>query len=221
MNLKDLLARRLPPVPWEEGDNIPWHEEAFSERMLEEHLRQDTNAASRPFTKIDEQVRWIHGALLGAVPTRILDLACGPGLYTSRLAELGHECLGLEFAPASIAYATAEARRAGSACSYRLEDLREADYGTGFGLVMMTFGQINVFTRAQARAIVERAWTALRPGGLLVLEPQRYDTVRRAGESAPSWYVTSAGLLREAAPVPHGELLGRRTTLRHRALLHH
>lgn len=194
MNLNDLLARRLPPTPWEEGDNIPWHEDAFSARMLEEHLRQDTNAASRPFTKIDEQVRWIHRSVLGAVPTRILDLACGPGLYTSRLAELGHECVGIDFAPASIAYAIAEARRTRAACSYRLADLREADYGSDFGLVMMTFGQINVFTRPQAREIVERAWMALSPGGLLVLEPQRDEAVRREGESEPSWYVASAGL---------------------------
>lgn len=30
-------------------------------------------------------------------PTRILDLGCGPGLYTSRLARLGHCCVGIDF----------------------------------------------------------------------------------------------------------------------------
>ena len=194
MDLIDLNDRRLPPVPWEEGDNIPWDNEAFSQRMLEEHLRQDTLAASRPFAKIDEQVNWIHQSLLGGAPIRVLDLACGPGLYTSRLARLGHECVGIDFAPASIRYARDEAERDGLACTYQLADVRNADYGGGFGLVMMTFGQFNVFPRDRAGAIVERACVSLIPGGVLLLEPQRSATVRSAGESAPSWYTAPSGL---------------------------
>ena len=194
MHLVDLVTRRLPPVPWEEGDNIPWDDPAFSERMLQEHLRQDTIAASRPFAKIDEQVRWIHNVVLRETPSRVLDLACGPGLYTSRLGQLGHECAGIDFSPASVAYAREQARGAVPACSYALADVRTAPFGVDFDLVMMTFGQINVFTREQARAIVARACAALRPGGALVLEPQRFGTVQGVGEAAPSWYAAASGL---------------------------
>lgn len=194
MRLVDLGTRQLPPVPWEEGDNIPWDDPAFSERMLQEHLRQDTIAASRPFAKIDAQVRWIHDAVLRGRASHVLDLACGPGLYTNRLAQLGHECAGIDFAPASVTYAREEAAARGLACSYALADVRTATFGADFDLVMMTFGQINVFTRAQARAVVARACAALRPGGALVLEPQRFATVQGAGEAAPSWYAASSGL---------------------------
>jgi len=194
LNLFDLASRRLPPIPWEEGDNIPWNDEAFSQRMLAEHLRQDTLAASRPFEKIDEQVAWIHASLLRSEPTRILDLACGPGLYTSRLSKLGHECVGIDFAPASIDYARAEAERDGLACSYQLADLRDIAYGSGFGLVMMTFGQFNVFPRNRAKTILDHSWLALAPGGMLLLEPQRFATVQAAGQSAPSWYTAASGL---------------------------
>ena len=44
---------------------------------------------------------------------RVLDLGCGPGLYTTRLAKLGHTCVGIDFSPASIAYAKAEAEHYG------------------------------------------------------------------------------------------------------------
>ena len=37
MQLLELLGRALPPEPWQEGDNIPWHEPGFSARMLREH----------------------------------------------------------------------------------------------------------------------------------------------------------------------------------------
>ena len=33
-----IVGRRVPPKPWVEGDNIPWQDPAFSERMLVEHL---------------------------------------------------------------------------------------------------------------------------------------------------------------------------------------
>lgn len=35
----------------------------------------------------------------------MLDLGCGPGLYSHRLATLGHRVHGIDFGPASIAYA--------------------------------------------------------------------------------------------------------------------
>ncbi len=47
MNLTDVIDRALPPTPWEEGDNIPWNDPAFSERMLAAHLRQDSDCATR------------------------------------------------------------------------------------------------------------------------------------------------------------------------------
>lgn len=93
--LLDLVNRIPVPEPWQEGDNIPWNEPGFSKRMLDEHLSQEHDAASRRLSKIGEQVDWIHSELLGGHSTRVLDLCCGPGLYTSRLAALGHECVGI------------------------------------------------------------------------------------------------------------------------------
>ena len=80
MNLPDLVRRTTVPVPWDEGDNIPWHDPDFSRRMLREHLSQAHDAASRRTETIDQHVAWIHQTLLRDRPTRILDLGCGPGL---------------------------------------------------------------------------------------------------------------------------------------------
>ena len=82
----------------------------FNRGIIDPVDEEDSDAASRRFGKIDKHVRWIHAVLLAGRRTRVLDLACGPGLYTSRLARLGHECSGIDFAPAAIAHA-----RAGSA----------------------------------------------------------------------------------------------------------
>jgi SAM-dependent methyltransferase len=194
MKLLDLVNRSAVPEPWSEGDNIPWHEPGFSQRMLKEHLSQEHDAASRRFEKIDQHVAWIHQHLLSAEPTQILDLACGPGLYASRLSRLGHECMGLDYSPASIAYAVEEAAKDKLRCSYRQQDIRQAEYGTGFGLAMLIFGELNIFRPADARAILRKAHRALAHGGLLLLEPHTFDAVRQIGERPPSWYTVKTGL---------------------------
>lgn len=116
--------------------------------MLSEHMSQEHDAASRRFEIIDSSpVRWIHDQVLKRKPTRILDLGCGPGLYTHRLASLGHQCVGIDFSPASITYARKQADEAGFDCEYIYQDIRMADYGDEYGLVMSIFGEFNVFQR--------------------------------------------------------------------------
>lgn len=194
MNLLDIIQRSPRPAPWAEGEKIPWHEPAFSKRMLKEHLSQSHDAASRRAQKIDMHVRWIHDGLLDGRPTRILDIACGPGLYTSRLARRGHDCVGVDYAPASIAYARDQASQQGLRCRYVLEDIRAADFGDGFGLAMFVFGEFNVFRRDDAHAILEKAHAALNDGGQILFEVHTLAAIEGIGAQGPSWHSATAGL---------------------------
>lgn len=162
--------------------------------MLVEHLTQRHDRASRRFEIIDAHVDWIHRHVLGGKPARVLDLGCGPGLYASRLARLGHECLGIDFSPASIAYAIDYALRESLACEYREEDIRRADYGTGFDLAMLINGEFNVFRPEDAKSILRMAHDALAHGGTLLLEPHTFDAVRGSGAPSSSWYSAERGL---------------------------
>lgn len=154
MNLLELVRR--PPVleSGTEGEKIPWHEPAFSKRMLEEHLSQSHDLASRRSERIDGHVSWIDGEILSHRPSRILDLGCGPGLYSERLARLGHECVGIDYSPASIEYARERARRDQLRCSYREEDLRTAQFGQDFDLALLIFGELNVFAPAMVDSLL-------------------------------------------------------------------
>lgn len=192
--LLEAVERSCPPAPWEEGDNIPWNDPEFSRRMLREHLAQEHDAASRRSPKIDRHVAWIHGELLRRSPTRILDLGCGPGLYASRFASLGHECVGVDYSPASIDYARKLAREGGLRCTYTLGDIRTADLGSGYGLAMLIYGEFNVFRPADAARILERVRGALDDGGLMLLEPHTYAAVKRIGRAPISWYSAESGV---------------------------
>ncbi len=197
MNLLDIIHRNMQLEPWAEGEKIPWNDPEFSQRMLKEHLTQQHDAASRRTVTIRKHVAWIDNHLLGSSPSRILDLGCGPGLYASRLAKLGHTCTGIDFSPASIAYAT---ERAPAGCEYRLHDIRTADYGEGYDLVMLIFGEFDVFRAEDATNILKKSYSALKPGGQLLLEVSTIESVDQRGNQPSVWYSAESGLFH---PAPH------------------
>jgi SAM-dependent methyltransferase len=194
VNLLDLLQRTPVPAPWTEGSKIPWSDPEFSQRMLREHLSQQHDAASRRFQKVSAHVAWIHRELLGERPSKVLDLCCGPGLYTSRFARLGHECVGIDYGPASIAYAVRLAQEEKLRCIYLQEDVRKARYGAGYALAMLIYGEFNTFHPTDARRILLKARAALEPGGVLLLEPMRLEAIVEHGKRGRHWYSASEGL---------------------------
>jgi SAM-dependent methyltransferase len=167
--------------------------------MLREHLSQAHDAASRREAIVDTHVAWID-SLLSRRPARILDLACGPGLYASRLARLGHECTGVDYSPASIQYARTIAERDNLSCSYVQEDLRAAAFGEDFDLVMLISGELNVFRPADAHRILAKVRDALSTDGKLLLEVHPLDAVRSRGGRGRSWYASNGGLFSDS---PH------------------
>jgi SAM-dependent methyltransferase len=194
IHLLDIVQRARTPEPWVEGEKIPWNDPSFSRRMLAEHLSQAHDAASRRAATIDDHVGWIGRVVLGDRASRILDLGCGPGLYTERLARLGHTCVGIDFSPASIAYAAETADSSCLPCTYHLGDIREMDFGDGFDLVMLIFGEFNVFQPEDAHKILTKARQALAAGGRLLLEVHTTEAVRQIGSSTPSWRAAERGL---------------------------
>lgn len=193
MNLTDIITR-TPPIAWSEGDNIPWNEPSFSERMLKEHLSQEHDAASRRNEQIERHVAWIQHALLHDAQSKVLDLGCGPGLYANRLARLGNTCYGVDFSPASIQYARETAQRENLDCTYNLCDLRTAEFGQGYDLGMFIYGEFNVFRPEHTRLILNKLHAALKPGARLLLEISTFEATRRIGTGSASWYSSPSGL---------------------------
>ncbi|MCF6278069.1 MAG: class I SAM-dependent methyltransferase [Anaerolineales bacterium] len=196
-NLLDIIARTPRPQPWAEGEKIDWDDPALSQRILREHLSQEHDEASRRTVLIDQHVRWIDRKLLKGKPSRVLDLCCGPGFYTSRLARLGHACTGIDFSPAAIEYAKRTAVEDALDCSYIRQDIRSADFGTDNELVMLLFGELNVFKPADAHKLIQKSNRSLKSGGILLLEAHTFFAVREIGEQGMSWYSEQSGLFSE------------------------
>jgi len=194
LDLMGIVQRSGRPQPWAEGEKIPWNEPGFSRHMLREHLSQDHDLASRRTATIQKHVEWIHSQVLSGRPSGILDLGCGPGLYTAELAKSGHACTGLDFSPASIEYARNYAQKMHLNCSYHLQNIRKADFGAGYGLGMFIFGEFNVFKPEEARQILKKLHAAIQPGGSFLLEIHTFEVVHQVGLQPSGWYSAESGL---------------------------
>ncbi|MGL4208256.1 MAG: class I SAM-dependent methyltransferase, partial [Candidatus Adiutrix sp.] len=184
MEISHIIQRKCPAKPWVGGEKIPWDDPEFSARMLANHLSQDHDWASRREDIIKQQIRWVN-AQLGDKPKNILDLACGPGLYTHHLAKLGHNCVGVDFSPASIDYAQKKAHEAKLTAQYVLSDIRHYQDDTTYDCVMFVFGEFNVFSETDARLILRSCAKLLKPQGLFILEAHTFDAIKETGQTVP------------------------------------
>lgn len=198
MDISTLIFSSGRPQLSADEHKIPWDDPAFSQRMLENHLSQDHDWASRRQNVIEQQVAWIARQIPAGA--RILDLGCGPGFYTRRLAERGFRCTGVDFSPASIEWARQQAQNAGLKIDYIHQDIRTYNPELPFDFIMMTFGELNVFSATDAQTLIRRCARWLVPGGRLLAEVHTFDEVKRQGTAPASWQRCPHGLFLE---VPH------------------
>jgi len=191
---RELAESERPTPPWGDVHKIPWNDPDLSRRLLAVHLDQDTHMASRSLDVVSEHVEWlltVVGASQGTDrPLRVLDLTCGPGFYCHELARRGHDAVGVDFSPAAIRHAAETAESMGLDCRFREADVTDmdADLVRDIGTVdvaSLWFGEFHSFPPEQARAVLNAASAALRPGGLFVLEYQPEDLFLR--EDVQEW----------------------------------
>jgi SAM-dependent methyltransferase len=195
-----------PPPLWTGGGNLPWNDPAFSARMLREHLDESHGAATRQAAERAAQIGWLWAHLNLGPDSRVLDMTCGPGLYAVPLAQRGALVTGVDFSPAAAAYARQLARDEGidDRCEFIEADVLDyAPEPAAYDAALFLYGQLAVFPRDEAAALLGRAAGALRPGGRLcveLLDPARVDK----GDSS-WWFTDDAGLWGERPFLHLGE----------------
>ena len=201
-NLSALFEEWVPDPGhlWEGAYKIPWNEPEFSRRMLLEHLSQEHDLASRREGLIRALVEWIDMRFPDSPSPRVLDVGCGPGLYVKEFLAHGYRCVGIDFSPASVAYA----RDLTTGRAEIVEgDVREVEFGSGFDGVLMLFGEINVFYPGECRGLLQKMHDALHPGGLLVLEGHTFESIHQLGLAPFTRYRTGPGLQGLFSASPH------------------
>jgi hypothetical protein len=100
--LKD-IAKRPEPFSRSTVKEL-WTRPHLARQMLNYHLSQETDLASRKHESIDRVVEWIDSQL-NLSGKSLCDLGCGPGLYAQRFEARGAQVTGVDFSAHSLDYA--------------------------------------------------------------------------------------------------------------------
>lgn len=150
-DLRGVFDAGGPALAPYEGLAELWHE--YTAHMLMDYPAYIDHLARR------------HGTPLRSV----LDLACGTGLLSARLAGVAADVVGVDASDAMLTVARQESARPG--VSYVRGDMRDFDLGRAFDAAVCASNSLNyVADRAELRAVFARVARHLRPGGLFAFD---------------------------------------------------
>jgi len=176
-----------------------WDDPYISKHLLNIHLSPDTNLASRKPASIRATVDWILSRI-GAQKLDLLDLGCGPGLYTELMAAQGHRVTGIDCSANSIRYAKEHGLKGPHAVQYLNQDYLLADLGENkFDLILMIYTDFGVLLPDQRSALLTKIRKALKPGGIFVFDVAN-DREVLPKVSPPHWDCQQSGFWR---PTPY------------------
>ena len=190
MDINTLIHAGRKPAIYTPGTAFMWTDPHISKQLLDVHLNQDTDLASRKHDTIDTTIRWILGQA-DTTPLDILDLGCGPGLYTKRLAKQGHGVTGMDISDNSIRYANNN--HSGLNITYIHQDYLTLNEKNRWDLIMMIFTDLGVLFPGQREELISRVYRALQPGGVFifdVMNPRwfRNQVPARSWEASPGGF---------------------------------
>ena len=199
MNLDLILQLQQKPEPFAPGEPLFWDDPHISAQMLQWHLNPENDVASRRPETIQRTVDWLV-ATLGLQPgDSVLDLGCGPGLYTTRLAEKGLRVTGVDYSRRSIDYAAEFARQNHLEIRYRYQDYLTLEDENLYDAVLLIYGDYCPLSAAQRQKLLGNVQRTLKPGGYFVFDVTT-PTHRRKHGNKNAWYAVETGFWK---PGPH------------------
>lgn len=192
MNIKEIIKQTQKPSLYEKGSAVMWTDPYISQQLLQVHLNEHLDLGSRKPKTIQKTVEWILSQT-NKEKLNILDLGCGPGLYSEILAQKGHEVTGVDFSKNSIEYAKNEAQKKKLDIRYLNKDYTKLDLPENeFDLVLLIFTDFGPLLQREREQLFKKVKSVLKPGGLFVFDLLNDNNI--AGKLNPrSWETSEQG----------------------------
>ena len=194
MTYSSLAAHLKRPNLYERTTRQFWNDPYIATQMLDAHLNPNTDAASRNPAFITRCADFVASQVPPGAS--LLDIGCGPGLYTTQFAKRGLRVTGLDFSKNSIDYAKAH----DSGSKYVLGDYLAMDFENAFDVITLIWCDYGALIPGERRELLKRVAKALKPDGLFMLD--MFTTQNSAGKQEnTTWAVHPHGGF--WSPTPH------------------
>jgi cyclopropane fatty-acyl-phospholipid synthase-like methyltransferase len=149
-----------------------WTDKHTSKKMLETHLDGSIDLASYRFEFIDTSVDWIESYFRLTTKSKVADFGCGPGFYTTRLAEKGVQVTGIDFSANSLDYAQQQAEKKALDINYVYQNYLEYSTQEMYDLIIMIMCDFCALSPDQRKKLLQIFSASLKPGGNVLLDVQ-------------------------------------------------
>lgn len=201
--IKKLFEYAKKPEVFKESKAKFWDDEHISGEMLKCHINPETDAASRRHDFINQSVEWICKTAPVDSYRKVIDLGCGPGMYTKRLAKKGYTVTGVDYSKRSIEYAKKEAAQEELDIEYIYQNYLGIEYNNTYDLALMIYCDFGVLSYENSLILLKKVYNTLKTGGRFIFDvftPKNYE----GKEESNNWCIYEGSGFWRAGP--HMEL---------------
>ena len=195
--MKDLFKMICTkPKLYEQSQNNIWEDEYISKNMLCAHLDEKQDPATRNMEFVKKSVEWIAAVLPVTKYPLLLDLGCGPGIYTELFYKKGYHVSGIDLSRRSIAYARNSACKNKFNIQYIQGDYTKIDFPASYNLITLIYCDFGVLPGPERKKLLHKVYHSLLPNGIFcfdVFTPLKYKGIKEMKQ----WEVEEKGFWKE------------------------
>lgn len=173
--MKELFDHLKPPEMFSSSPQNIWNVDKLNDLIINSHLDDDTYGGSYSKNFRESIIKFIVEIAPSEDYKNLLDLGCGPGLYSNELCIQGYNVTGVDYSKNSIEYARNIATINNLSIDYIVKDILEYKPSKHFDIIIMVFEILNTFDSKQRKRLINNIYNSLNNGGLFIFDvPSRY-----------------------------------------------
>ncbi len=205
MKITDIILKSEKPTIYEKGNSFMWTDEHISKQLIEVHLNPEIDLASRKLSSIQKTANWILETQNGTNKLKILDLGCGPGLYSEIFAKKGHSVTGVDISKNSIDYAQKTAKDKGLDIEYINASYLDLELGKDkYDLVLLVYTDLGVLCPHDRGILLKMIYKTLKQGGIFIFDVLKDNSLEEK-VTPKSWEVAKSGFWKNSQYVALSE----------------
>lgn len=159
------------PQKFESSPNNIWTTSELEELVFQSYFTSSIEGGSENEKKINETIDFINEHYPPNKFLRILDLGCGPGFYSHKLAKLGYIVTGVDISQKALDYAETKSKEDNlDNLSYLKTDILNFNIEESYDIILLLYFTYSNFSKKDRMNILKNIKKTLKPGGTFILD---------------------------------------------------